>query len=280
MTYATVLLHLDDGPRMDARIDAAIRLSARFGSHLVGIAASSATPLEARLATGMALQAQLVRALDDLRIAARARAARFEARAAALQAASFEAIVEDDDDAGALMARSRCADLLILGQPDTASPQHAHDRARLDQLVLNSAAPTLVLPSAAEFADPGRTILVAWNGSPEAARAVTGAMPLLLGAHKVHLMQFDTPLDFERDDDPSVLALPRAWLAHHGVHADAWLEQTDLDAGEALQARARDLGADLIVMGSWGRPRWTERVLGGATRTMLGAIPLPLLMSH
>ena len=64
------------------------------------------------------------------------------------------------------------------------------------------------------------------------------------------------------------------------MDAQVRLEATDIDVGNALLSHAADLSADLLVMGAYGRPRWTERVLGGATRTLLASMTLPVLMSH
>jgi nucleotide-binding universal stress UspA family protein len=70
------------------------------------------------------------------------------------------------------------------------------------------------------------------------------------------------------------------WLAWHGVDAQVRQVATEIDVGNALLSHAADLGADLIVMGAYGHARWTERVLGGATRTLLANMTVPVLMSH
>ena len=71
-------------------------------------------------------------------------------------------------------------------------------------------------------------------------------------------------------------------LARHGVHADV-LDLDGIDdvpAGDVLLSRSTDLGADLVVMGAYGHARWRELVMGGATRTMLASMTVPVLMSH
>ena len=70
------------------------------------------------------------------------------------------------------------------------------------------------------------------------------------------------------------------WLLWHGVQAEAGTEVSDLPIAEAMLSRAADSGADLLVMGAYGHPRWAQRVLGGATRGILDAMTLPVLMSH
>jgi nucleotide-binding universal stress UspA family protein len=122
--------------------------------------------------------------------------------------------------------------------------------------------------------------MIAWDGSHGAARAVACALPMLQRASRVHLVRCETGTEIERDVDSFGFDLPREWLGRHGVRVDALLERGGGDVATALLARAAGLGADLIVMGAWGMPRWAERLVGGTTRTMLTAMNLPVLMSH
>ena len=73
-----------------------------------------------------------------------------------------------------------------------------------------------------------------------------------------------------------------ASIARHGVHVEVSVTEAvaDANAGELLLSRAADLGTDLVVMGGYGHARWQELMLGGATRTVLGSMTVPVLMSH
>ena len=270
MTYATIALHLDHPAGIDERIDAAARLARRFEAHLVGIAAAG--PGGAPPFTGAAGKAG---------VAARARADHFLHRMkAAPNPVSCEAGVVDEDDVDALVRRSACCDLLVLSQPDPAGRDAAHRRDQLDQVVLRSAAPTLVLPFAGRAPLAADNVLVAWDGSHGAARAVAGALPLLRRAGRVCLVRCDTPVEVDADVESSGFDQPRDWLGRHGVRIDARLEHAGLDVGATLLACASDVGADLLVMGAWGQPRWAERLVGGVTRTVLSRMTIPVLMSH
>jgi nucleotide-binding universal stress UspA family protein len=79
---------------------------------------------------------------------------------------------------------------------------------------------------------------------------------------------------------PRRLESVRQWLAWHGVEAELHREVSEIDVGNALLSRAADLGAGLIVMGAYGHSRLSERVLGGASRTLLASMTVPVLMSH
>jgi nucleotide-binding universal stress UspA family protein len=121
---------------------------------------------------------------------------------------------------------------------------------------------------------------VAWDGSDSAARAASAALPLLRRAPVVHLVQVADP----RQEDSAALrpGLERAaeWLSGHGVVVRADVAASRLPAGEELRAQLAHVGAELLVMGAWGHRRVVERLLGGATRTMVDGMIVPVLFAH
>jgi len=182
-----------------------------------------------------------------------------------------------DDPVDAMTLHSRYADLVVIGQADSAD----ESQAPLDlpeRLVIAAGRPILIVPSAGNFATLGKRILVAWNPSREAARAVTDAIPLLQQADNVHIVAVNP-----KTGDYG--AVPGAdiglYLARHGVRVEVKTDQgAEIDVGNELLSRAADLDADLIVMGGYGHSRLREWVLGGATRTILESMTVPVLMSH
>ena len=281
MSYATVALHLDAHPGLDDRIDQAARLARRFESHLVGVSAADHGLFGLSVATGFAGTPRLAQAVEESRGAAHARARRLEERVAALaDPISSEAVVDEEDDVTALIRRGTCCDLLVLGQPDPTWPSHARCRDQVEQVVLQSVAPTLLLPHARRQLTIGDNVMIAWDGSHGAGRAVVGALPLLQRARRVHLVRCETAVDMDRGVESSGFDLPRDWLGRHGVRVDALLERSGNDVCTALLARAAGIGVDLVVMGAWGMPRWAERLVGGTTQKMLTSMNVPVLMSH
>jgi nucleotide-binding universal stress UspA family protein len=126
----------------------------------------------------------------------------------------------------------------------------------------------------------GRRALVAWNASREAARALNDAIPLLEDAENVTVLSVNPKRGIRGEGD-----LPAAdialHLARHGMKAEAsYVVAEDIGVGDALLSRAADLGSDLIVMGGYGHSRLREIVLGGATRTVLRHMTVPVLLSH
>jgi len=165
------------------------------------------------------------------------------------------------------------ADLTILGRLDSQGVPDVPP----ESVVLASGQPILVLPGEGPFETIGTRVVVAWDGSREASRAVRDALPLMAAARSV------TALSVNRSEAGQDCPLPALidYLRDHGIHA-AFEEVTDPDQSitATLLARCADLEADLLVMGAYGHSRFREIVLGGVTRQMLQDTTLPLAMSH
>jgi nucleotide-binding universal stress UspA family protein len=280
MSFPTLLVHLDDDARAEVRLAQALQLAQRFSSCLVGV--SSRRPVSWAADSPQALLAPDVvsLAIASAQRAAHRREAAFLRACDHAEIASFEVVGDDDEPARALVRRSRCADLVVLGQPDPYDPEHAQRREIVDQVVLKSARPSLLLPYAGRIETLGDNILVAWDESREAARAIADALPLLRRARTVHLVQFDPSAGGSGVIDQSRNQPVLDWLRRHGITAKAAVAWSTADVGNALLSHAADVGADLLVMGAWGQSRLTERVLGGATRTVMGSMTLPVFTSH
>ncbi len=171
------------------------------------------------------------------------------------------------------------ADLMVLGQHNSSDAQFSGVPADFVPSVLaRSGKPALVVPYNAPPAPIGRTVVIAWKPSPESARAVTAAMPLLQKASRVRVLSWGT-------DDGGVqgarLSLA-GFLQLRGIEATWHHEEGDEPGqlGEMLLSRCCDLGADLLVMGCYGHSRAREWALGGVTRTILRSMTLPVLMAH
>ena len=275
--YKTILLHCDAGKAMPARLDIGFDLGAQFGARVACLSAFS----ELRhvnygyRATEIVQEAQR-KILAGMRAAAR-RAYDDALRRKGFEAAEWRESAADALDAVALHARY--ADLVVIGQqdPDEASGVSGDFESSLP---LAAGRPVLVVPYAFEHRPVGRHVLVAWNASREAARAVTDALPLLKRAGQVHVVSFRPEISAEaHGEEPGAdIAL---YLARHGVKVT--VSQHDapaVDIGNQLLSRAFDLSADLIVMGAWGHSRMREFVLGGVTRTLLETMTVPVLMCH
>jgi nucleotide-binding universal stress UspA family protein len=200
--------------------------------------------------------------------------------AASLGVQSCEARLAYDDAYGGLVLQSRYADLLVVGQADSEDPATGALLQDLpESVILNGCCPVLVVPFAGHFAAIGNTVLVAWDGGMQAARAIRQALPLLACASRVVVAIADPVIgDDEHGEEPGAdIAL---YLARQGVAVEVLVVASGGDVGESLLAAADRVQADLLVMGAYGHARLREIMLGGATRTILQAATLPVLLSH
>lgn len=278
MSYRSLLVHLDGTPAGTARVTQAIDLAMQMDCHLVGLAPTGLLSMPVAPEAAATLGQFNALAWELLQDQAQQAVGRFRAACAAAGLKSCEALIDTADIAASLVRHAHCSDLLILGQPNPAQVGHGLQRAITEQVLLHSARPTLLLPYAGRLGSLGRHALVAWDDSRESVRAVTDALPLLRRAQAVTVLSWHES-DAQEPMAPRLAAL-RQWLAWQGVPAETREERSGSSVADALLSRAADLGCDLIIMGAYGHSRWTERVLGGATRGLLDAMTAPVLMSH
>ena len=277
MSYKTILVHVDASPAASDRIRLAIGLAQAAGAHLVG---SALTGISRFVTPGMVAcgDARLAERCAELRNAAAAALDHFDALVRAAGLASSEARLIDDDVDGGMAVQARYCDLVIVGQSGAGAvaPDQRDDLP--EYLLLTCARPVLVVPRAGHPGPLGGPALVAWDGSVEATRAVTGALPLLRAAAATTVVGFGEGAAPEKDGDPC--AHLAAWLGRHGVAARVGHPPSGGDVGEALLSTAADMGAGLLVMGGYGHARYRELLLGGVTATILRAMTLPVLLAH
>ena len=279
MAYRTILVHVDRAPGAEARIKLAALLAERENAHLTGTAMSGVPRF---MYAGDPFDASGAIIADYLEIAAqRAKEAlaRFDTLTARLGVSSVEQRHSKDDEYAGLCLQARYADLVVLGQAAPGGAEASLLRDLPEHVILHSGKPVLVVPYAGEFPTLGERALVAWDGSLEAAHAVTAAIPLLQRSSKAVLAVFGAqPGHDGHGEEPGAdIAL---YLARHGVRVEVQRHPEPADIGGAILALAAGLDADLLVMGAYGHSRLRELMVGGATRTILDNMKLPVLMAH
>ncbi|MDP9964470.1 nucleotide-binding universal stress UspA family protein [Variovorax beijingensis] len=272
-TPKSILLHLDGSARTAERIALARRLAEAFDAQVTGAPCTLSTLMRYPFALEGAAEAVAIMREGD-KAAWQRMYASFTAQAAGSPRMHW---TEQERDAPwGFARRALYADLVILGQRNPEDPMASELPGDfLPHLLVESGRPALVLPYAGPLVAVPGTVLLAWKETPEAARAVSAALPWLRAASKVHAACYG------EGAEASLKQLQR-YLAAQGIadvslHADGTGEG---DAGNRLLSMAADLGADLLVMGCYGHGRAREWILGGATRTMLASMTLPVLMSH
>jgi nucleotide-binding universal stress UspA family protein len=282
--FKDILVVVDDSAACATRLDVAVHVAGRCGAHLTGLFVTP--PPNVPALAGSEFPGGLQAASDYLEAQRQARrgaalAAQELFRSRTGMAGITTEWREREGDAAAIAGlHARYADLIIVGQMEP-TPRAGHSgRARPERLLLGVGRPILVVPYVGVFKTVGDRVLVAWNASREATRAVNDALPILQRASHVTVLAINPRGGVSGDGDvPGAdLALH---LSRHGVNVEAsWIQAEDMEVAALLLSRACDLQADLIVMGGYGHSRVREIVLGGATREILRTMTVPTLMSH
>lgn len=276
--YKDILVHIDASPRAAARAEIAATLAATHGAHLVGLHVGTfpIMPQFVEAQFGPEIHEVQRRYLKESAQAAEA----IFTKSANAAGVSHEWRIADGDLAANVALHARYSDLVVIGQADPDTDDAADDTALANSLILDAGRPVLLVPYAGTFPVVGKKVLVAWNGSREATRAVNDALPLLVKASHVHVLAVNPTGGMAGHGD-----IPGAdiclHLTRHGVNAVCeHLKAEDIDIGDMLLSRVSDDEIDLLVMGAYGRSRLREMVLGGATRHILRHMTVPVLMSH
>jgi nucleotide-binding universal stress UspA family protein len=279
MSYQSILVHVDSSPDCTNRVELAALLAQRFGAHLTGLFTAWLPTFEVSMAavpvydvTGTAQEyaencADKAKETFDKVV-----------RVIGVDQAEWRQSIGRPIEVLCLNARYH--DLVILGQHN---PEQSIDNLPKDfvpQVVLGAGRPVLVVPYAGRFADVGQHALVGWDAGREAARVLTDALPLLKRAKKTTLQTFNSRQMFSKQGE-----LPGGdislYLARHQVSVELLGNiEGVMDVGAQLLSTVADVDADMLVMGAYGHSRLIELALGGATKTVLESMTVPVLMAH
>jgi len=275
MAIKDLLVHLEAGEAGAATIEFALSLATQTGAHLT--------------AAGIALQYMPMSSIEDAgtyevfaRLTDESRA---DVEAAyKVFAAAAPANVQTDFvliETLAQLARDKFGelgrhfDISIVGQ---GNPEIDDEQDLMVQgALLVSGKPVFVVPFIHKGPAKLGKAMACWDGSAPAARAIDGAMPLLQRAGRVELVRIEDK--GEKPEELPGFNMTRH-LARHGVTASLRELPPAKDIGAALLSYAADSGADYVVMGGYGHWKMTELVFGGATRTILSSMTLPVFMAH
>jgi nucleotide-binding universal stress UspA family protein len=281
MPLKDILVHLDTTPQSAARLDLAIDLARRHDAHLTALhVVDIGLPLIGMADGGGG--AAIATLVDQMRESGLADARSIEAayrERLRREALTGEWRLAEGMVAEMLTLHARYADLVILGQDDPDGPSTGPVGLAGDVL-FGAGRPVLVVPYAGHHPTAGRRVLIGWNASREAARAVNDALPVIAMAEAATVLAANPRQGIAgHGEEPGAdIALH---LARHGatVSVEHHIAPEVPDA-DLLLNHASDIAADLIVIGAYGHSRLREFVLGGVTRTILKQMTVPVLLSH
>ena len=271
------IVNLTVGASRDVAADYAISLATAFGAHLSGIGFAYEVVVPGTVFGGVGadlIQAQRETSLQVTRTAVESFEAAVRRTGVSAETHVLEASTATAADTFGRLARR--FDLAIVAQ---AEPDGSPSRELIIEAVLfESGRPVLIVPYIQEEGLKLDRVMVCWDGSRNAARAVGDAMPFLARAKAVEVVVVTG--DAGKSDE-----IPGADIAHHLARHRLQVElrrivAEDLDVANTILSHAADAGTDFIVMGGYGHSRLREFVLGGATRGILQSMTVPTLMSH
>jgi nucleotide-binding universal stress UspA family protein len=274
MRYSDILLHLTKDHRTVEKVDIALGLAKRFKASVTALYTMPYPMPPYYMGEYVPADFYLQIQEEMKNAAARAKAAFEESATKADVAARW--VEAEQDPMTAIRMIGRTSDLVITGQTDPDLSLEDGIQVEPGDLALSLGRPVLAIPYIGKFPTVGKKIAVAWNGSREASRAVHDALPLLQDASSVEIVTVNP----EAEVSASAASLIQH-LLHHGIAARAnRIMVKEIGDGDAILSTLADTGADLLVMGAYGHSRVQEMVLGGASRTILDSMTLPVLLSN
>jgi nucleotide-binding universal stress UspA family protein len=257
--------------------DFAISIADAFNAHVLGVAFSYEPVIPGMVMGGIPPEIiESQRRESDEK--ARAAVARFEASASRAGVAAESRIISASVSGAAeqLGRLGRRFDLVVVGQAqhDEASAAEVVDEG----VLFDSGRPVVFVPYIQKAGLKLDRVMVCWDGSRAATRAIADAMPFLKKAKQVEIVMVSTKKP--KDDEVAGADLGQH-LARHGLKVDVKrITATDTDVSSTILSYAADSSTDLIVMGGYGHSRLREFILGGVTRGLLESMTVPVLMSH
>ncbi|MEO8101778.1 MAG: universal stress protein [Betaproteobacteria bacterium] len=275
MSYKTLLVHLDGQARNEHTLRLAGDLAGRFDAHLAAVYALEQPLFAAAMDPGAAAALTFQVELDQQM---QAKARQMVTATEQQSGRTIEWRTVSGNTLNNVILHARHADLLFMTQDDTSLKLRI-DPSFAASVVIGAGRPVLMVPYAGEFKTCGSSVLIAWSGTRESARAVADALPLLKKAREINVVSFNPKGDSAWGELPG--ADIGLWLTRHGVRVNVRQQKSaEVDVGNQILSLASDLSSDLIVMGAYGHSRTFEFVLGGVTRTLLESMTVPVLMSH
>lgn len=270
---ALIDLNRADSPTAAAAID----LAGRFDAHLTGVALA-VDPMVPAMVTAPVPVEFAEQARNEAIEAARTAASGFAEKAAAAgigaQTRVLEVLMGGAPEA--FLSQCRLTDLIVIGQDDPDQPEPLRDLV-LEAALMEGGAPLLVVPYIAKPPLKFDRVMIAWDGSKTAARAVRLALPMLGLVKRFGVVIVGEALAQPGEPGADVAT----WLARHGMAVDIErIRAPETSVADALLNHAADHAYDMIVMGGYGHSRMREFIFGGATRDILANMTLPVVMVH
>jgi nucleotide-binding universal stress UspA family protein len=267
-----ILVHIHEDSGQEDRLQVALQLARAASGHLICL---QITPLEyygtGDFYGGMYALPNFNDAIRKLETAERARIEAILKR----EDVSWEWRQFDGNVAQSLISQSRMADVVVLSQEVSEKKDTIAPLPIVGTVAIYAGAPVIVVPQKCTSLVLADSVMIAWNGSAEAAHALRSSLPLLKMASSVHIVSVSS----KNTEFPAIDA--STYLSRHGVKSELhdWPAQNN-STSVALLAAVHEIKPAYLVMGAYGHSRLRETILGGVTFDLLRKIDVPLLLAH
>ena len=278
MTYKTLLAVLQDETDAPRVLDCVIPLSERLSAHVIGVH-SEGLPLPYATPMGFPDADFMITSAEANQERSHALMEVFNTRMARSGlSAEWRALQSfSGDSAASSLESARAVDLIVVQQNDPDAPSAS---TNVDALLLETGRPVLFVPYALPVNTRFEKILIGWNGTREATRAVFDALPFIRDAKTVEVFTVD-PDRYGGHDAMTAGGQIAAALSRHGANVTVNSQpKSELSHGEAVANRASEFGADLLVTGAYSQSKLKEFFFGGVTRSILTDMPTATFMSR
>lgn len=276
MPFKTIVAILQNERDAARVLDCALPLARQFEAHLIGVHAE-AMPVPYTSASGFP-DTEFLQVSADLNKerAGKLKAEftqRTEGSGLSLEWRSLETF--SGDSAISALSSVRAADLVVAGQGE----EGGDSTADIGALVYDAGRPVLVVPHSGPMVTSFNRILIAWNGSREAARAAFDALPFIVQAELTEILIIDPPEDLDGSVDAgSEIA---ASLSRHGANITvAAVKSGGASMEDVIQDHLSATGADLLVLGAYSHSWLRRLIFGGVTRSVLRAGAVAAFLSR
>jgi len=261
----------------DAAVDLALQMCSKYGASLTGIYAAAPVRFEGKVERW--ISAEVMQTLRNAEVeVTKSIEERFSQRvASALSGGGRAEFVAEEGLANEVLARQgRYHDLLLMGQ--FSVPGDAARHVRAEDLVLRTGRPLVIVPHGHQVRPFQEYAVVGWDGSRQAARALSDAMQILETKKRLDIVTVRSSGDAA--PPPQAVAIVRH-LERHGVEAqNVSLAAAREGIGQTLLDYCADKRPDVLVMGAYGHTKLREDLFGGVTRRVMENMTVPVLMSH
>jgi nucleotide-binding universal stress UspA family protein len=270
-----IVVNLSVGKPRDIAGEFAVSVAVLFSAHLAGVAFAHEPPVGSMsdYVSGSIINTYRAQQRDNAERAEQAFKERARLAGITYDTQILAETIADSAASFGEIARNYDLSVIAQGQPE----DDLAETLTIEAALFGSGRPVLVVPYIQASGLKLDRVMVCWDGSRSAARAIGDAMPLLKRAGRIDVVTVEAQ---ERRNELRGAQIAEH-LARHKLNVELKpMVAPDSDAADVILSRVADSSTDLIVMGGYGHSRLREVVLGGVTRGMLGSMTVPVLMSH